>query len=131
MRVISPRLTQRRLSISAVAALVLLVAGVWFGSWYFRFEQRFARSKSALEKYAARVMESDPQKPLPPPPRRLGSFKAGHAERLPHGFLFFCDYGHPLDANGLAYSTEPLPTQAPDRDVFEHIQGNWYTVWRN
>jgi hypothetical protein len=76
-------------------------------------------------------MASRQNKQLPALPPRLGAFETSGLERLPHGFLFFCDYGHPLDANGLAYSTEPLTPQVNGHDFFRHIEGNWYTVWRN
>ena len=85
----------------------------------------------SLEAYAAQAMSSDSAKPLPALPSRSGSFKASSVERLPHGFLFFCDYGHPLDANGIAYSLEPLPQVVNGRDTFTHIDGNWYVIWRN
>lgn len=114
-----------------LAAIVLLVAGGWAVSWYNSFENRFVRSKPALDAYAARAMASDPSQPLPALPPGLGAFQTNNVERLPHGFLFFCDYGHPLDANGLAYSTVPLPAQLGKHDFFKHIEGNWYTVLRN
>jgi hypothetical protein len=128
--------TTRRIILAAAAVLVLLVAGVGFGSWYNTFDRRFARSRPTLDAYAGQVMATDPSTPLTPP-ASLGSFDAGEAYRLPHGFIFRSDYGHPLDWNGLAYSTEPLPEQLPDTHppfetmFFKPIQGNWYTVWRN
>ena len=131
-------MSHRGIRRSLVAALILLVllallgAAGWFGTSYFSFESGFERAKPALEQYAAEVLASDPSRPLPPPPARLGAFTARGAERLPHGFLFFCDYGNPLDANGLAYSTEPLPSAAAGgRDFYTPIEGNWYRVWRN
>jgi hypothetical protein len=125
------KLTRRRVLVTLLAGIVLLVAGGSAASWYYSFENRFARSKPALDAYAAQAMASDPSKPLLALPPRLGAFQTGNVERLPHGFLFFCDYGHPSDTNGLAYSTEPLPAGAGEHDFFEHIEGNWYTVWRN
>ncbi|HEX4125904.1 MAG TPA: hypothetical protein VHY37_14350 [Tepidisphaeraceae bacterium] len=65
---------------------------------------------------------------LQPPARVLGEFRATGAERLPHGFLFFCDYGNWLDENGLAFSIQPLPRELNNRDYFTHIKGDWYTV---
>ena len=123
--------------LSTLAVLVAVGWGVSRHISYDSFEARFARSRPALEAYAPKAMASDPSKPLPALPPRLGEFQPGKVERLPHGFLFFCDYGHTLDANGLAYSTErlpatePLPANANEHDFFEHITGNWYTVWRN
>jgi hypothetical protein len=125
------KVTRRRILYAAVAGVAFLAAGGWGASWYYSFDARFARSKPALEAYATHAMASDPSRPLPSPPPRLGAFRTGNAERLPHGVLFFCDFGHPLDANGLAYSTEPLPTGDNEHVVFKHIEGNWYTVWRN
>ena len=125
------KLTRRRVLLAVLAGIVFLVAGGLAASWYYSFDARFARSKQALEAYAAQVMAADPSKPLPALPRRLGAFETGNVERLPHGFLFFCDYGHPLDANGLAYSTEPLPADVNEHDFCRHIEGNWYNVWRN
>lgn len=122
---------RRRIVLSAGALLVLLAAGIWVGSWYYSFENRFARSKPALDAFAAQALAADPTKPLPTLPPRLGAFATDSVERLPHGFLFFCDYGHPLDANGLAYSTEPLPENVNEHDFFKPIEGNWYKVWRN
>ena len=136
MVVMPLKLTKRRVFLAAVGVLVLLAAGVWFTSWYNTFDRRFARSRHALDAYAALAMATDPSTPLAPPPS-LGSFGASDAYRLPHGFIFRSDYGHPFDWNGLAYSTEPLPDQLPDSRppfqtmFFKPIQGNWYTVWRN
>ena len=92
----------RRILFIAVAPSVLLAAGAWFiyALSPEPFETRFRRSKPDLEAYAARVMATDSASPVPQPPARLGAFQTGRAERLPRGFLFFCDYGHPLDANG-------------------------------
>jgi hypothetical protein len=130
-----PKLTRRRilvaLFVTVLSGIAFLVAGGWAASRYYSFAARFGRSKPDLEAYAAQVMASDPSKPLPALPARLGAFQTDHVERLPHGFLFFCDYGHPLDANGLAYSTVPLPADVNQHDFFEHIEGNWYTMWRN
>jgi hypothetical protein len=124
-------LTRRRVLITLLAGIVFIVAGGWAVWWYYSFAGRFARSKPALDTYAAQAMATDPSKPLPTLPSRLGDFETGHVERLPHGFLFFCGYGNPFDANGLAYSTEPLPARVNEHDHFEHIEGNWYTLWRN
>jgi hypothetical protein len=123
----------RRIVFTALTLCVLLAAAALFNYslWPGPFETRFRRSRPALEAYAAQVMATDPASPVPQPPARLGAFQAGSAERLPHGFLLFCDYGHPLDANGIAYSTEPPPSNPDGRDHFKHIEGNWYTVWRN
>jgi len=115
----------------AVVGVVLIVGGGWFVLSYYSFEARFQRSKPALEAYAALAVSSDPNKSLPTLPKRLGDFEAVGVERLPHGFLFLCDYGHPLDETGLAYSTEPLPLVPYERDIFSHIEGNWYTLLRN
>jgi hypothetical protein len=76
-------------------------------------------------------MAGDPARLMPLPPERLGAFRTGSAERLPHGFIVFCDYGHPLDANGIAYSTEALPQRVGEHYFFRHIEGNWYTVLKN
>ncbi len=132
-------MTRRQFLYALLAATVLLVAGGSvvlfyahrFVGGYYSFDARFARSRPALEAYAKQAMATDPSKPLPALPSQLGAFQTGGLERLPHGFLFFCDYGHPLDANGLAYSTEPLPAERNGRDFFKPIEGNWYTVWRN
>ena len=123
----------RRALFPAAALCVPLAAGAWFVFSLLPapFDARFRDSKPALEGYAAQVMATDPASPVPQPPARLGAFKTGPAERLPHGFLFFCDYGHPLDANGLAYSAEPLPETFNDHDHFTCIEVNWYKVWRN
>ena len=112
-------------------ALCLLVAWFVYTILPEPFETRFRRSRPVLEVYAAQVMATDPASLVPQPPARLGAFDTGHAERLPHGFLFFCDYGHPVDANGLAYSTEPLPDTVTNRDHFTRVEGNWYKLWRN
>jgi hypothetical protein len=48
----------------------------------------------------------------------LGAFDTNGVERLPHGFVFFCDYGHPLDANGLGYSVEPLRENVNEHAIF-------------
>jgi hypothetical protein len=125
------RLTLRRVLLAALVAVALLVAGGWVALRYHSFEARFERSKPALEAYAAQAMASDPSGPLPTLPPRLGAFQTGNVERLPHGFLFFGDYGHWLDANGLAYSTEPLPHDMNGRDYFAHIECTWYRVLRN
>jgi hypothetical protein len=131
------KLTRRRVLIAGLAMLVLLAVAGWFASSYYSFDARFARSRPAIESYAAKAMASDPTKPLPPPPQRLGAFGTGSAERLPHGFLFRSDFGHPFDWNGLAYSTEPLPRQMHDPQpafgtmYFKHVEGNWYTVFRD
>jgi hypothetical protein len=107
-------------------ASALLIA---FACYYYSFEARFDRSKAALEAYAASVESGDRSAPISIP-RKIGDFTTGDAERLPHGFLFFCDYGNPFDANGIAYSTEPLPNEEDGNDFFTRIEGNWYQVWR-
>jgi hypothetical protein len=128
-------LTRRRLVLAAMFVLVLLAGAVGFALWRASLEQRFARSKPALEAYAAQVMAAAPTAPVTPP-RRLGAFEASEGMRLPHGFLFRSNFGHPLDWNGLAYSTAPLPREMADpqrgggRMFFDRIGGNWYTVWR-
>ena len=49
--------------------------------------------------------------------------------------MFFCDYGNPLDANGLAYVTQQPPATQPGPgdavDYVEHVSGNWYSVLEN
>lgn len=130
------KLKKPRIIRLAAALLILLAAGAWFDSWYNTFERWFARSRPALDRYATTVMAAGPSAPLSPP-AKIGSFNASDAHRLPHGFIFQSDYGHFLDWNGLAYSTEPLPEQLSDTNApfqtmfFEWIEGNWYTVWRN
>lgn len=115
------------------AVLFTLVGGVlWYVDLRQSFPYKFKRSKPALEAYATQVMASNSHLPIVQPPPRLGAFDTGKAERLPGGFLFFCDYGHWLDANGIAYSTVPLPrVDATGHDFFEHIEGNWYQFLRN
>lgn len=109
-----------------------LIALIWFAVHYSSFEASFARSRPAFEAYARIAMASDPSGPLPPLPRWLGEFGASSPERLPHGFLFFSDYGNWTDMNGFAYSTEPPSAWGRNRyDEFEHIAGNWYKVWRS
>jgi hypothetical protein len=51
--------------------------------------------------------------------------------------MFRTDLWHPLNWNGLAYSTEALPhvvDESKDRDFhevfFEPVGGNWYRVLR-
>jgi hypothetical protein len=75
-------------------------------------------------------MSTDPSSAIPQPPKKLGKFLTGKAERMPHGFYFYCDFGNPFDANGLAYSTEPLPSNLNHSEYFTRITGNWYTIWR-
>jgi hypothetical protein len=116
---------------AGLALLLVVTAAGWYAAWYYSFDSRFARSRPALEAYAAEVMASDPATPIHQPPRHLGAFETGRAERLPHGFLFFCDYGNPFDANGIAYSTEPIANSIGGRDFLTHIEGSWYTIWRN
>ena len=130
-----PKVT--RIVSAAAVLLIVLAGGAWLASRYFSFERRFARSQPELEAYAANVMmAADPSSPLTPP-ALLGSFEASDAFRLPQGFAFRSDYGHPLDWNGLAYSTQPLPEQLPDPQppfstmFFKPVRGNWYTVSRN
>ena len=122
------KITRRRVAGAALSSVAAMVLAGWFASRYYSFEARFARSRPSLDGYAAQAMASYPQ--LPRLPAHLGSFETSRLERLPHGFLFFCDYGHPLDANGLAYSTESLP-DVRNHDYFTHIEGNWYLVLRN
>ena len=122
---------RRRTIVVGLTALVVLAAGAAFASYHYSFDARFNRSKPALDAYAVQAMALDPRAPLPQPPHRLGAFAPRDVERLPHGFLFFCDYGHPLDANGLAYSLTPLPRELGGHDYFTPIEGNWYTVNRN
>jgi hypothetical protein len=123
------KLTPRRM-LTTLGIIVAIVAGAnWYYATHFSFNARFVRSKAALEAYAAQAMASDPAGPLPALPPRLGVFMAFDVERLPHGFLFFCDYGHPMETNGIAYSTAALP-QSDGGDMFKPIEGNWYMVWR-
>src|SRR4051794_12129658 len=77
---------RRRMVVTGVAVVVVVLAVGWFASWYWSFEARFARSKGALEAYRAEVMANDPGRLMPLPPQRLGAFKTRSAERLPHGF---------------------------------------------
>jgi hypothetical protein len=128
---ILPHISVRRVVGLALSSLLLLLTTGVFVYRYCSFEGRFRRSKAALEGYAAVVMAADRTKPPPPPPQHLGAFQTGNVEWLPHGFLFYADYGHPLDANGIAFSTEPLPQIVDDRYFFTPIGGNWYKVWRN
>jgi len=138
------KLTFRRVLKWGLILFFGFIAAVLFGIWRVPrlqpFEWRFYWSKTALEAYAAKVMASDPSTPIPPVPQRVGDFQAGGAERLPHGFLFICDYGGPFDTSGIAYSTEPLPAEMKNHEIigteeghddFEHVEGNWYTVDRN
>jgi hypothetical protein len=127
--------SRKRLAGAVVStALVLLIIGGWFAYPYFSFRERFRRSKPALEAYAARVREAG-SAAINAPPRRLGYFDVLKMEPLPHGFVFESDYGNPFDWLGIAYSTEPLPeyeyNAAGDvKQIFEPIEGNWYTVFR-
>jgi hypothetical protein len=112
-----------------------LVAAVGFGPAYFSFNARFARSKAELNACAARVMATAPAAPLALPDS-LGAFEISEGERLPCGFLFRADFGHPLDWNGLAYSTISLPSRRADHAPFQAITftplgGNWYAVGRD
>lgn len=107
------------------------IAAVMFLDWYYSVEQRFARSLTAFEAYAAQVAGLPATSPLPPLPKPFGEFEACDAERLPHGFQFYCDYGHWLDAKGFAYSTQPLPPVVDDQYHYTPLRGNWYKVWRN
>jgi len=125
----SSKITRRRIVFAVLGGIVILIMAALAGAWYYSFDARFQRSKTAFEAYATQAMASDPSKPLPILPPRLGDFQTGDVERLPHGFLLFCDYGHFLDANGVAYSTEPPPDN--EHDFFTHIEGNWYKIWRN
>ena len=115
---------RRRMISAALLAIGILAAGGAFASHQYSFDARFKRSKPALDAYATRATSLDARTPLPPLPQRLGAFKPHGVERLPNGFLFFCDYGHPLDANGLAYSLTPLPREL-GHDYFKPIEGNW------
>lgn len=112
--------------------VVLILVGVGALSlWYFSPAARFARSRPALTAYAETVAATPALMPLPASPSRLGAFHTGTAERLPHGFLVFCDVGNPFDQNGIAYSTTPLPRRTVyGRDDFEPIEGNWYWFYR-
>ena len=122
--------------ISAFVLLLIVVAAVYYALSYHSMEQKYARSKPAFEAFAAQVMATDPATPITLP-RHLGEFDVGDPHRLPHGFFFGADYGHPLDWNGFAYSTDPLPEEMDDpvgnhQTMFCHpIEGNWYSVWRN
>jgi hypothetical protein len=116
------------------AVLVALGVGAWVAYGYSSFDERFRRSRPALDAYAARVT-TEGTAMLAAPPRRLGYFTVLKAEPLPHGFLFQSDYGNPFDWTGIAYSTErldgfvPGPT-AGTGTVFTPIDGNWYSVFR-
>jgi len=116
-----------------VLMAITITAGLAYAYWKYSFEMRFSRSKPALEAFAAQVMASPSESPINLP-SHLGEFQTNDAERLPHGFLFFCDYGHWLDDNGIAYSTEPLPNKiakANGNYFYDHIEGSWYTLWRD
>lgn len=133
----------RRMLIALLVALPLLCCcglpmtgyiALWLDEKINTPEVRFRASRAEFDAYADRVMAAAPDQPILQPPRSLGKFAAGNAERLPHGFLFFADYGHPLDANGFAYSTEPLPEHEKidgHSHRFTPIEGNWYFMWRN
>jgi hypothetical protein len=121
--------TKRRLCIAAVVA-ALVVLTVWCCTWYFSFDQRFARSKVALDAYAQQSMIGSPIA------TQVGAFNVSDPVALPSGFIVRCDYGHPFDWNGLAFSTAPLPgklvdPQSPKGTILCHpIGGNWYRVSR-
>jgi hypothetical protein len=125
----------RRLLVLALFAIVMVAAGLYgaarYALWYYSDDQRFARSLPAFNAYAPQVSALPPGSPLPPLPKPFGAFDASGAERLPHGFLFFCDYGNPFDANGFAYSTQPLPHTVDEKNSYAPISGSWYKLWRN
>ena len=115
-------------------ALVLLAVAGWITYPYFSFQERFRRSKPALDAYAARVNATGTVA-INAPPGRLGYFNVLKVEPLPHGFLFQSDYSNSFDWVGIAYSREPLPESEQDaagneKQVFKLIQGRWYTVFR-
>ncbi|MCE9588908.1 MAG: hypothetical protein K8S99_00105 [Planctomycetes bacterium] len=123
--------------IVAVVALLLIIAG-WrvysdISNALLSFEERFRLSRPALDAYPAQVKASGPAS-LANPPSTISYFNVLKVEPLPHGFLFQSDYGNPFDWGGIAYSTEPLPKYAKTANhgeqVFEPIEGNWYTVFR-
>ena len=126
----------RRRFFLVVPCVIALVAGGLYGTarhalWYSSDDQRFARSLPAFNAYAVQVSALPAGSPLPAMPKPFGAFDALGAERLPHGFQFFCDYGNPFDANGFAYSSRPLPHTVDDKNFYTPITGGWYKLWRN
>jgi hypothetical protein len=119
---------------TAVVSLLFAVALGWIVYPYLSFDEAFRRSRPALEAYAEQVKKNGPAT-LQSPPAKLGYFKVNKVEALPHGFLFQSNYGNPFDWDGIAYSTAALPRFDDDsagktKQVFEHIDGNWYSVFR-
>jgi hypothetical protein len=117
------------------ALVVIFVAVAWQADAYLMpLGRRFARSKAALDAYAAQVAAAGPAV-LASPPSRIGYFRVLKAEPLPHGFVLQSEFGNPFDWDGLAYSTAPLPQYDHDakgeiKQVFTPVQGCWYTVFR-
>ena len=77
-------LTVRRVLIGGAAFVLAIVGALWFASWNSSNEARFARSKPALEAFAAQVMASDRTSAIVVP-KQIGDFATGPLERLPHG----------------------------------------------
>ena len=136
IKTVVPRISfksRRLLGVGAVAILLLGLAA-WQVYPYLSFSERFRRSKPALDAYAKQVAASG-NASLKTPPHSLGYFHVLSAEPLPNGFILESDYGNPFDWDGLAYSTVKLPDEDVDpkgnvKQVFEPIEGNWYTVFR-
>ena len=61
------KLTRRRVFTAFLAIVVISAATAWVALWYFSFNVRFARSKTALDTYAAQAMASYPVLPRMPP----------------------------------------------------------------
>lgn len=117
-----------------LAFVVLLGVASWIDDGYASFSEQFRRSEDALNRFAAHVTAQGPTA-LQNAPSSLGYFEVRKPEPLPHGFLFATNYGFPIDWNGLAYSTVPLPEYDYNAkgelvQTFLPIKGNWYQVWR-
>jgi hypothetical protein len=133
---------RRRLLLLKVAlalAAVVLIGVVAAGILVWRdlsmpLSERFNRSRSALDAYAAQVSQSGAIA-LSHPPSRIGSFRILKAEPMTNGFVLQSDFGNPFDWCGLAYSSAPLPQYDKDakgkiKQVFMPLGGNWYEVFR-
>ena len=125
----------RRL-LTAVGMLFILggVGAWWVFPEFVDFKTAFRWSKPALDDYAAKVIATGPAM-LATPPKRIGYINVLTMEPLPHGFVFQHDKGHPFDWSGLAYSTEPLPSEDKDArgkviQTFTPLGDNWYDVFR-
>jgi hypothetical protein len=120
------------ITLSSVGSIFIAAMAVWMV--LENLKTPFERSRPAFDALAARVA-GDPAN-LPKGRIRLGEYTASSFETLPHGFLFRSDYGHPLDWNGFAYSTEPLPAELPraqpanGRTSFRPLDGPWYWATR-